>query len=30
MMGIDRSIKEAQNHNTILKASQEHPGDQVM
>ena len=30
MVGIDRSIKEAQNHNTILKAPQEHPGDQVV
>ena len=30
MMGIDTSIKEAQNHNTIMKASQEHLGDQVM
>ena len=30
MMGTDKCIKEAQNHNTILKASQEHPVDQVM
>ena len=25
-MGIDKGIKEAQNHNTMLKASQEHSG----
>ena len=30
MMGIDKCVKEAQNHNAILKASQEHTGDQVM
>ena len=30
MMGIDKSIKEAENYNSILKASQEHSGDQVM
>ena len=29
-MGVDRSVKEAHNHNAILKASQEHPGDQVV
>ena len=30
MMGIKKSIKEAQYHDSILKASQEHSGDQVM
>ena len=30
MMGLDKCIKKAQNHNTILKASQEHPGSQVV
>ena len=30
VMGIDKCVKEAQNHNTILKAPQEHPGDQVV
>ena len=29
-MGIDKCVKEALNHNTILKAPQEHPGDQVV
>ena len=29
-MGIDKSVKEAQNHNAILKASQEHTEDQVV
>ena len=30
MMGINKGAKEAHHHNTILKASQEHSGDQVM
>ena len=30
MMGINKGAKEAHHHNTILKASQEHAGDQVM
>ena len=30
MMGIDKCVKEAQNHNTILKASQEYLRDQVV
>ena len=30
MMGINKGVKEAHHHNTIVKASQEHPGDQVM
>ena len=30
MMGINESVKETQHNNTILKALQEHPGDQVM
>ena len=30
MMGIDKCVKEAQNHYTRLKAPQEHPGDQVV
>ena len=30
MMGMNIGIKEAQYHNTMLKASQEHPGDQVV
>ena len=30
MMGIDKCVKEAQNHHTMLKAPQEHPGDQVV
>ena len=25
MMGIDKCVKDAKNHNTILKAPQEHP-----
>ena len=29
MMGIDKGVKEAHHHNTILKASQEHTSDQV-
>ena len=29
-MGIDKCVKEAQNHNSILKAPQEHPSDQVV
>ena len=29
-MGIDKCVKEAQNHITILKAPQEHPGDQFV
>ena len=29
MMGINKGVKEAHDHDTILKASQEHPGDQV-
>ena len=27
MMGINEGVKEAHYHTTILKASQEHPGD---
>ena len=30
MMGIDKCVKEAQDHNTILKAPQEQTGDQVL
>ena len=30
MMGIDECVKEAQNHNTKLKAPQEHTEDQVV
>ena len=26
MMDIEKCVKEAQNHNTILKTPQEHPG----
>ena len=29
-MGIDKGIEEAQNHDSILNASHEHTGDQVM
>ena len=29
-MGIDKCVKEAKNHNTILNAPQEHPGYQVV
>ena len=30
MMGIDKCVKEAENHDAILKAPQEHLGDQVV
>ena len=30
VIGINKGDKEAHHHNTKLKASQEHPGDQVM
>ena len=30
MMGINKSIMEGHHNNIILKASQEHPGDQIM
>ena len=30
MMGLNKRVKEAHHHNTTLKASQEHPGDEVM
>ena len=30
MMGIDKRVKETQNHNTILKTLQEYTGDQVV
>ena len=30
MMGIEKCVKEAENHKAILKASQEHTCDQVM
>ena len=30
MMGIDKSIEEAQNHDTVLRTSHEHTGDQVV
>ena len=30
VMGIDKCVKVAQNHNTILEALQEHTGDQVV
>ena len=30
MMGIDKCVKEAQNHNAILKTPLEHPGCQVV
>ena len=29
-MGIDECVKEVHNHNDILKASQEHPGDEAL
>ena len=30
VMDMDKCVKETQNHNAILKALQEHPGDQVV
>ena len=30
VMGINKGVKEAHHHSTKLKASQEHPGNQVM
>ena len=30
MMGIDKGIEEAHHHDTTLKASQEHSGDQFV
>ena len=30
MMGIDKRVKETQNHNTMLKTPQEYTGDQVV
>ena len=30
MMGIDKGIEEAQNHDSIFKASPEYSGDQVV
>ena len=29
-MGIDKGIEEAQDHDSILKASHEHTGDQIV
>ena len=30
VMSIDECVKKTQNHDAILKASQEHPGDQIV
>ena len=30
MMGLNKGVKEAHHHHAKLKASQEHPSDQVM
>ena len=30
MIGIEKCVKEAQNHNVILKVQQEHSGDLVV
>ena len=30
MMSINKGVKEAHHHNPILKASQKHPGDQIV
>ena len=30
MMGKNKGVNKAHHHNPLLKASQEHPGDQVM